>query len=396
MASAAPDLTRPLLLVLTALLGAQAAAWPLAMAVAGHDGLRSPGMAWAAYGILVVTSSLMLATGWRRPDRLPSITSWYAASAAFALVLGGLATTAGYGTAYSHPTVALGVGAGVAVALVRPGPRAWPWVAGITIAYLVGVGSTLALGVAVLSSLAVNLASLVGIPVGAGVLARRWFRVGAERDAARVQLAAADGRLSLAHDRELERGQQYRLIHDTVLSSLSALSRGTLDPADPQVRQRLTAEADYLRGLIATSDSAAGMYLVGELARATRELAASGLRVHPNIDSVPDFVPTDVARALADSLREALTNVVKHAGRPEAWVTIVGLEPTVQQADSETPGPRIAVTVTDRGAGFDPARATRGLGLVQSIGGRMRSVGGAAEIDSAPGQGTSVELLWPT
>jgi signal transduction histidine kinase len=55
----------------------------------------------------------------------------------------------------------------------------------------------------------------------------------------------------------------------------------------------------------------------------------------------------------------------------------------------------VEVTVRDHGRGFDP-EAERGgfdFGIEQSITGRMREVGGRAELWSAPGRGTRV-MLW--
>jgi len=53
----------------------------------------------------------------------------------------------------------------------------------------------------------------------------------------------------------------------------------------------------------------------------------------------------------------------------------------------------ISLYVRDRGVGFDPtAVAGDRQGLAESIRGRMERVGGAARIDSVPGEGTDVEL----
>jgi signal transduction histidine kinase len=60
----------------------------------------------------------------------------------------------------------------------------------------------------------------------------------------------------------------------------------------------------------------------------------------------------------------------------------------------ESPG-RVLVTVSDAGAGFVPAAVpTSRHGLVLSIRERMARAGGRAEIRSAPGIGTVVELEW--
>jgi signal transduction histidine kinase len=96
-------------------------------------------------------------------------------------------------------------------------------------------------------------------------------------------------------------------------------------------------------------------------------------------------VPAPVAAAISNAVREALSNVVAHAGTGEAWVEV----------SLPAPG-RLQVTVRDRGAGFDPADVDRTrLGLRRSIAERMADCGGQASIWSAPGQGTVVSLSWP-
>ena len=49
----------------------------------------------------------------------------------------------------------------------------------------------------------------------------------------------------------------------------------------------------------------------------------------------------------------------------------------------------LVFTVADDGRGFDPASAARGSGL-QGMADRIEAIGGTLEVDSAPGQGTTV------
>jgi signal transduction histidine kinase len=63
----------------------------------------------------------------------------------------------------------------------------------------------------------------------------------------------------------------------------------------------------------------------------------------------------------------------------------------------EDEGDVVTVSVRDDGAGFAPDRLARAveagrLGVAQSIVGRMREIGGTAQVTSSPGQGTEVEL----
>ncbi len=52
----------------------------------------------------------------------------------------------------------------------------------------------------------------------------------------------------------------------------------------------------------------------------------------------------------------------------------------------------VFASVRDDGSGFDPAPATGGHGLTESIDGRLTSIGGRAEVHSTPGSGTEVRL----
>lgn len=370
------------LVAVLAVLGVvQACAWPLAMATTvGTVAGLNLGLAWAAWAAAVVATATLFATagGWASRLRVPAV-----GVIAVSLLVGGLATPAGLGTSFAHPTLPLGIGAAVWVALLADSwaGAALAWGV-LVVCYMVGIWATLAAGLPIVTSLAENLLTLVLAGVAVRLLASYLADQHRRTLAAVTSLADLQGHLAATDEREKERERQYRMVHDTVLSSLSALARGTLDPTEPQVRGRLTADAEYLRGLIVSAGSSAGMFLVGEISAITREFAPSMLRVHPHVADVPDHLPPEVLRALSAGVREALTNVTKHAGTREAWVTIVG----------DSPG--VVVTVTDRGRGFDPAAPSRGLGLSSSIGKRIVEVGGHMSVDSAPGQGTTIELRW--
>ncbi|MET0189847.1 MAG: ATP-binding protein, partial [Pseudonocardia sediminis] len=92
-------------------------------------------------------------------------------------------------------------------------------------------------------------------------------------------------------------------------------------------------------------------------------------------------VPAGVADAVLGAAREALRNVDRHAGADEVALRL-------------DDGPRPRVTISDDGAGFDPASADGSAGIAGSIVGRMASVGGTATVGSAPGGGTTVTLTW--
>jgi signal transduction histidine kinase len=129
------------------------------------------------------------------------------------------------------------------------------------------------------------------------------------------------------------------------------------------------------------------------------EMRARGLDVHVAVASGAagagvdaPVVPVPVAVAIVRAVREALANVISHAGTAEAWV---GVSPAAPGAGTAASG-GVRVTVRDAGAGFDPASVDPArLGLRRSITERIADWGGRASIRSAPGHGTEVSLYWP-
>jgi signal transduction histidine kinase len=82
-------------------------------------------------------------------------------------------------------------------------------------------------------------------------------------------------------------------------------------------------------------------------------------------------------------VQESLTNVARHAGASQVTVTL------------DSSGDYCQVTVQDDGVGFNPARIREtSLGLL-GMRERVWMVGGAIEIDSAPGKGTTVVVRVP-
>lgn len=378
---------RGLLAAVTGIRAVQLAVWPVAMATAPATSLAQPLLAGLAYAIAAVGSVVTLTRVWL--VRRWSASVWWTdvVPAALALLLGGLATQAGHAADFNHPAVAPAIGTALTLGLAVAPQAAVAGGFGLLTAYLLGAWQTIALGPVATTAIAVNAVQLVGAPVLVVLLDRALGASRQRAEAAERELAGARARLAAADRQADERTRQYRLLHDTVLSTLSALSRGSLELDRPDVRHRLVADADYLRGLISTGNSAAGMRLVGDLAALNREHSASGLRLHQQLSDLPDALPDEVLAAISAAIREALNNVLRHSGAREAWVTVTGEQPGQPGA--------IRVAVTDRGRGFDVAGVRGGIGLRQSIAARLDEVGGGSAVDSEPGQGTSVELWWP-
>jgi signal transduction histidine kinase len=198
--------------------------------------------------------------------------------------------------------------------------------------------------------------------------------------------------------RNIERREHERLLHDTVLNTLTALARvGADDPTG--VVSRCRRDVALIEDALGDQDNpAAGARREpGDLAGAVRAVVADmrgrGLSVHVDIDGEEaSVVPAGVAAAIANATREALSNVAAHAGTGEAWVEV---RQTTSAGDADV-SLRLEVTVRDRGAGFDLDRVDRTrLGLRRSISERIADCGGQAAVWSAPGRGAVVRMSWP-
>ncbi|MEU5654056.1 DUF5931 domain-containing protein [Streptomyces sp. NPDC047737] len=234
-----------------------------------------------------------------------------------------------------------------------------------------------------------------------------------------VEVARASER-TLARALEIEaatreRERLARDIHDSVLQVLAMVQRrGTALGGEAAELGRMAGEQEVaLRTLVSSGlvpatrvseDSAEGAVVravdTGDLERADEDEQApcdlrSLLAVHAGSRVVfaepgaPVLLPAAAARELAAAVSAALDNVRVHAGADaQAWI-LVEDEPDA-----------VIVTVRDDGPGIpegrlDQAEEEGRLGVALSIRGRLRDLGGTAELISVPGQGTEVELKIP-
>jgi signal transduction histidine kinase len=233
--------------------------------------------------------------------------------------------------------------------------------------------------------------------VAAGVhtyVRRQVYRRAAAADAALAEADRAASEQFVVLSRNIERREHERLLHDTVLNTLTALARAGGDDV-AEVVARCRHDVALIEGVLSDpgEEEADAGHACGDLVSGVRAVAAQasarGLRVHLDVDGrEAPAIPAPVTMAISNAVREALSNVAAHAGTGEAWVT-VGLT-----APNGTPG-RLQVTVRDTGIGFDPVSVdqTR-LGLRRSIVERMTDCGGHASVWSEPGRGAVVRLSW--
>ena len=198
-----------------------------------------------------------------------------------------------------------------------------------------------------------------------------------------LRLAAAEERQRLAHD-----------LHDSVAQVLYgiALGAGTAKRHLASNPATVAEPIDYISSLAAAGlaemralifdlqpDSLAKDGLLKAVERQVEALEARhGLTVVNRIVQEPD-IPVETKEAVYLVIREAVHNVVKHA---QATQVVIELSETESS---------VVFRVSDDGAGFDSSASYPGhLGL-HSMRGRVQQLGGHLSLQSAPGQGTTVE-----
>lgn len=172
-----------------------------------------------------------------------------------------------------------------------------------------------------------------------------------------------------AVDSHLERGNTARA--QTIIGQAMPRARRTLGEARRAIDD--LRDGNFLRDLNASLD-----------AEITRFGETSGLSCCRALD-VPDNLPLALQETILRTVGEGLTNITRHAQARQVWLTV------------RQEGQGIILTLQDDGVGFDPATATRGNGHYGLIGlcERAQLVGGALDLVSAPGAGTTLTLRLP-
>ncbi|MFZ3556959.1 MacS family sensor histidine kinase [Streptomyces sp. BH055] len=276
----------------------------------------------------------------------------------------------------------------------------WRWAAGASL--LVGVANVVQRGDITRGLIhSVLLVCIASIAIGYVVEVAR----ASERTLARALEIEAATR---------ERERLARDIHDSVLQVLAMVQRrGTALGGEAAELGRMAGEQEVaLRtlvagGLVPTSrvsedaEDGAVVRTVLEPEEPAEEEGAgpsdlrpllaghAGGRITFSEPGAPVPMSPGAARELAAAVSAALDNVRRHAGADaSAWI-LVEDEPDA-----------VIVTVRDDGPGIPEGRLAQAegegrLGVALSIRGRLRDIGGTAELISIPGQGTEVELRVP-
>ncbi len=205
---------------------------------------------------------------------------------------------------------------------------------------------------------------------------------------AATTMRRANARLREAIAAESAAAERLRLgrsIHDGVLQVLAQVQRrGTAIGGEATELAALAAEQEVaLRTLMASRP------LTGDRGRIDLCMLLIPLattRVDVVVPAEQVLLPTATATELVAVVKEALSNVDKHAGpTARSWVVVEDL------------GADVLLSVRDDGTGTTPDRFEQAgsdghLGVSQSIRGRITDLGGTVSVRTAPGEGTEWEM----
>jgi signal transduction histidine kinase len=265
----------------------------------------------------------------------------------------------------------------------------------LVLAFLGTTAASVALDLATPAQ-ALRTGGLVLIGWGIATLIAVWISASIPQVAKRI---ASIGRAERqASELEAQRRQGARLLHDTVLATLTLLAHSGVGVTAEALREQSGDDARLLRqlrlgsgpmpepgpGSVSTAVRTPDEAVLGTTLESVKQrFGRMGLQVSWH-GTGQVLLPNAVLDAFLLALAECLENVRRHSGVTQAHVTITEDETTVR------------ALVTDAGVGFniediDEAK----LGFAESVVARLREVGGNARLFSAPGSGNTVVLEVP-
>lgn len=368
-------------------------AWMSVVAFMDAGDFRRAGLAWTSIGIAGAWTAWVTVSS-RRWDQATLwadlvVCGWLIAASALVVFEGEVVDRPFFATGYPL-TAALSWG-------VRRGPRG-------------GLGAGAALGLVLIATRPLNGVSLDELPAReirdlvSGIInylvaggAVGFVSMLLVRSARALQEATGE----LVREREraarlAERESLAREIHDSVLQVLALIHKkgrelaggAEVPPAEVARLSELAEQQEVeLRSLILRDPERVPegtTSLRGDLESLARKVE----EVDVAVSCVgPLWVDRRVGEELVAAVRQALANVVEHAGASKATVF------------AEEDGGRLHVSVRDDGVGFvydeDALRADGKAGMLKSMKGRVEDLGGTMNVTSATGEGTEIELIVP-
>ncbi len=254
-----------------------------------------------------------------------------------------------------------------------------------------------------------------------GVLTADSFEAGAyaEEDARILQTFANHAAVAienaLLHQQarqaaaDEERNRLARNLHDSVTQAL--FSASLVAEVLPQIWQRDPDEAqqglEKLRTL--TKGALAEMralllelrpkaFLQAKLDDLLRQLSqavASQAPLDITVDTeAAPTLPPEVQLTFYRVAQETFNNIVKHADATQVTVNL-RLSPPFSPNQVEPWQGCVALTIRDNGRGFNPTHIAPGKLGLSIMRERAQDIGATLNLESQPGQGTEVSLIWP-
>ncbi|WP_132992057.1 hypothetical protein [Gordonia zhaorongruii] len=185
---------------------------------------------------------------------------------------------------------------------------------------------------------------------------------------------------------DVDRRRLDALVHDRIIAFLLALRPGQPQPATVEAASGVLHELDHWwDDPVDASDGLDAAEFVRRIDTLITSLG-SAVAIRTDVDCSPAMRFSEEATGpLIDACAEAVRNFYRHAGAEASCVVTAVLRDD-----------RIAVSIVDDGAGFDPGDTGPGrLGLSFGVTGRMAAIpGGSSSISSLPGEGTRIRLQW--
>ncbi|MGO4536409.1 ATP-binding protein [Leifsonia sp. 2MCAF36] len=210
-------------------------------------------------------------------------------------------------------------------------------------------------------------------------------------DTAQSQALARYANAVRQHATEVERVQVDAIVHDSVLTTLLSAASAR-SPEQKQLAAAMAADAiGHLHAAEAAppeDQSAVGLDRLTERLVTAANAFSSPFQVEVR-DVEVHTLPVNVAEAVYSATVQAMVNSMQHAGG-------AGVQRSVSIRGGG-PSATVEVVIRDDGRGFTESEVpAERLGLRISIRDRLAKVGGRARIESEPGVGTTVAIMWPS
>lgn len=181
------------------------------------------------------------------------------------------------------------------------------------------------------------------------------------------------------HDGVMQGAYSVGLILDSMTKHIdNPLANQRLTQAQQVLEQVILGLRRYMTSLRARPPQGS---LTDELTVLTNEPRFRSLvNIRLDIADIPPLDPPRVGH-IVGLVQEALSNVVRHAGASQV---VIGLAQK---------GEAMELTIQDDGQGFAPQRVAAGYGLL-TMRNHAQLLGGQLSIDSTPGKGAVVKVVW--